>query len=199
MGQVPQKVLQALHDEPEPAVDITTEDDDADQQRNWHAASKTGPGYINPSKNPHGRIIINPDPLRIKFYDKGEDARFLTVNVERFGRIRIFKGKDVVSFMHPVFRGHEVMCDSVDKAQQWLSYYITEFNATAQSGRKADVEKQKPSGSGLLSVKPLSDLVDASSEQSRSPSISPAPLPPLPENTPSERVINGRRFVCHPV
>merc|ERR1711988_1469192 len=83
--------------------------------------------YLNPSKNPHGRVVITDEPAqRAQFYQLGNDPRVLDVNIENYGNLKVFKGKDIVSFMHPKYQDHEVLCDSLEKVNAWFKEWVKE-------------------------------------------------------------------------
>ena len=166
MGQVPQKIVQAAVSDD---LDIAVNDED-DEDRDLHPQAEKSPKYLNPSKNPHGRVIYNPNPLRNDWYEKANDIRLMKTTVESYGSpVRMFMGNDIVSFMHPVYPGHEVLCDSLNKAKLWLQFYVQEKEAKnkpkeAVTDKINELKSPQEQKTGGLSIKPLSDLMAASFE-----------------------------------
>ena len=117
MGQIPHKLAKVDNENP---LDVTTPDEDFEENRDFHPNSgqkSKEVDYLNPSRNPNGRVVITPDPQRAQFYQLGNDPRIIDVSVETYGTVKVFMAKDIVTFMHPKFRDHEVICDNIEKVK----------------------------------------------------------------------------------
>ena len=124
MGQIPHKLAKVDNENP---LDVTTPDEDFEENRDFHPNSgkkSKEVDYLNPSRNPNGRVVITPDPQRAQFYQLGNDPRIIDVSVETYGTVKVFMAKDIVTFMHPKFRDHEVICDNVEKVKINLFFYL---------------------------------------------------------------------------
>ena len=122
MGQIPHKLAKVDNENP---VDVSTPDEDFEENRDFHPNSgqkSKEVDYLNPSRNPNGRVVITPDPQRAQFYQIGNDPRIINVSVETYGTVKVFMAKDIVTFMHPKFRDHEVICDNVEKVKIYLFF-----------------------------------------------------------------------------
>ena len=128
MGQIPHKLAKVDNENP---LDVTTPDEDFEENRDFHPNSgkkSKEVDYLNPSRNPNGRVVITPDPQRAQFYQLGNDPRIIDVSVETYGTVKVFMAKDIVTFMHPKFRDHEVICDNVEKVKINLFFISKLFN-----------------------------------------------------------------------
>ena len=92
MGQIPQKIQKEADVENE-AIDTEKINENLDEDRDLHPTRMSKTQYLNPSKNPHGRVVFSPDPNRGEFYDKGTDPRIHTTYIEKHGNVRMFMGK----------------------------------------------------------------------------------------------------------
>ena len=201
MGQIPQRISQESQDQDDDISIIENEPDSMEETRDLHPNSSIGDDgkskleYINPSPNPHGRVVFSPDPVRAQFYESESDERIKPVKIITTGQIiKVFHGKDLVSFMHPKFHNHEVICDNLVKLRQWFQFYLEEgkiFPGNSEPNK------------GKLSIKPMKDLID----ESKKPDVStkkpekrksiPAQAQVRPQDP--NRVLNGRKFVCHQI
>ena len=119
MGQIPHKLAKVDNENP----DVITPDEEFEENRDFHPVNpnrKSKEDYLNPSRNPHGRVVITPDPQRAQFYQLGNDSRIVNIDVETYGSVKVFMAKDIVTFMHPKYRDHEVICDSIDKVKHYF-------------------------------------------------------------------------------
>jgi len=184
LGQVPQKVIKEEGD-----ADIISHDDDYQMvaDRDLHP-EPIDPLYLNPSKNPYGRVVINSDKNRKDFYEE-ENTNIIKLKIKDT-ETKVFMGKGNVTFMHPTLDDHEVFCENLNKAKLWLECHIGTSDKSAELQQLIEDNAAKKSG---LSIKPMCDLIEPEHEVTKSPP------PPLPDNTPIARIVNGRRFVCHQV
>jgi hypothetical protein len=196
MGQVPQMVIKAPKEEDRQDVNIdepmemplVINEDDPDEVENE-------PAYLNPSSNPHGRVIYSPDPNRVDFYEKSEDQKLIYMNVDSYGKLRVFSGNNIVSFMHPVLKKHEVICQNLNKAKLWIETYMKQIkektddddlvdhegeeNAmqTTQESQPKQTSPPPPptttTTANMLAMKPMSALMDESRPTSNA---SPPPM-----------------------
>ena len=153
MGQVPQKVIKEEGD-----ADILSHNPKDDYQmvadRDLHP-DKVDPLYLNPSKNPYGRVVFNSDKARKEFYDK-ESTNIITLKIKGT-ETKVFMGKGNVTFMHPNLENHEVYCENLNKANMWLECHIGTSDKAEQLEKLVADNAAKKVG---LSVKPMSDLID---------------------------------------
>ena len=100
MGQIPQRIDNSEIPDSNPdsnpdPVKINPEDED--KERDLHPTKMGKTQYLNPSKNPHGRVVYTADPNQRKdFYEKGFDHRIKSVEVENYGVVRMFMGKLII-------------------------------------------------------------------------------------------------------
>ena len=80
------------------------------------------PLYLNPSKNPYGRVVINSDKNRKDFYEE-ENTNIIKLKIKDT-ETKVFMGKRNVTFMHPTLDDHEVFCKNLNKAKLWLECHI---------------------------------------------------------------------------
>ena len=127
MGQVPQKinnVAVASGGAPEP--DVVTEEclsDDEDRLVINEGINK--PEYINPPKNPHGKVVYNPNVDIPEYYNSHD--QLIHMQVANHGSVKVFQGaSNVHKFMHPNLKHHEVFCKSLNDVKKWLEYFVKE-------------------------------------------------------------------------
>ena len=174
MGQIPQKLIRSETEEEMEIVENPQTIDD----RNLHPTKRKVP-YVNPEENPHGRTVFTPDEQRALFYQSGMDERLISVQVDENLTVKMFQGKDLVSFMHPKFADHEVICDDIEKAKLWYKFQ----------------NQQKPK---KLMLKPMADLIDhtpRSISTDQEEVLEDSPI--MNQALHPDRSINGRKFVCH--
>ena len=125
---------------------------------------------------------------RKDFYEE-ENTNIIKLKIKDT-ETKVFMGKGNVTFMHPTLDDHEVFCENLNKAKLWLECHIGTSDKSAELQQLIEDNAAKKSG---LSIKPMCDLIEPEHEVTKSPP------PPLPDNTPIARIVNGRRFVCHQV
>ena len=207
MGQVPQKVVKASGSSIDKPVDVDMEDvDDKDEEEAMKRVNYKPP-YLNPATSEHGRVVFNPEPNRHLFYEQSDDNKLVWLNVEGYGKVKVFVGPGSASFMHPDYKDHEVFCDNLNQAKLWVENYLktkmdhgspTQEQKT-ESSTSPKAADTKPKSGGLV-LKPLASLMEKASKASTNPGLPPELIKNADAiGKATEREINGRKFVSHPV
>ena len=211
MGQVPQKIMPASQ-EPSNDLDIIdTQSDDEDKL----VISEENPEYINPPKNPHGKVVYNPEKDFKEFYQLSDENEAVSeIEIEGFGKLLVHQGSNVLTFAHPKYKNHEVFCRGLNEVQAWMKYYLKEEQENFELRLEDDITEEETvlneSGpekvqdgsaktSPRIKIKPMASLITEPSAESSSTEHSDEPSDriPIPDGTPRERIVNGRKFVCH--
>ena len=112
-----------------PGVDLeivdTIEDDDEDKL----VINEDTPEYINLPKNPHGKVVYNPEKDMPEYYNEQND-NVSEIDVHQYGKLLLYQGKNIVSFVHPTYQKHEVLCRSIDDVIKWIGYHVKEERRT---------------------------------------------------------------------
>ena len=85
------------------------------------------PEYINPPKNPHGKVVYNPNVDIPEYYINTSHEQLIHMQIPNHGSVKVFQGQsNVHKFMHPNLKHHEVFCKSLNDVKKWLEYFVKE-------------------------------------------------------------------------
>ena len=85
------------------------------------------PEYINPPKNPYGKVVYNPNVDIPEYYINTSHEQLIHMQIPNHGSVKVFQGQsNVHKFMHPNLKYHEVFCKSLNDVKKWLEYFVKE-------------------------------------------------------------------------
>ena len=85
------------------------------------------PEYINPPKNPYGKVVYNPNVDIPEYYINTSHEQLIHMQIPNHGSVKVFQGQsNVHKFMHPNLKHHEVFCKSLNDVKKWLEYFVKE-------------------------------------------------------------------------
>jgi hypothetical protein len=151
MGQVPQVVSRNQSEEND--IEIVDLDADNDSAEKEDVGNTPKPPYVNIPPSDFGRTIFRKDKNKI-FED---EASMIWVKIPDYGDLRVHFTQTRVTFPHPSFSGHEVVCSSLDKVQLWMK----EFVASKSAAKNRDKTPKTSNGKLPASSAEPANLTDS--------------------------------------
>ena len=147
MGQVPLVVSRNQNEENDiEIVDLDAHNDSAEKAE---VVKTPKPQYVNIPPSDYGRTIFRKDKNKI-FED---EASMIWVKIPDFGDLRVHFTQTRVTFPHPSFSGHEVVCSNVDKVRLWMKEFVESKSAT----KSRETQNPKTSNGNLAESASLAD------------------------------------------
>ena len=72
-----------------------------------------------------------------KYYNEQND-NVSEIDVPQYGKILLYQGKNIVSFVHPTYQKHEVLCQNIEDVIKWIGYHVREER---QNNKELDIGK----------------------------------------------------------
>ena len=72
-----------------------------------------------------------------KYYNEQND-NVSEIDVPQYGKILLNHGKNIVSFVHPTYQKHEVLCQNIEDVIKWIGYHVREER---QNNKELDIGK----------------------------------------------------------
>ncbi len=118
MGQVPQVV--SNHHGEEKEIEIVDLDLEEEPPVFGPPKKPARLPYLNIPPSEFGRVIFRKEKNKI-FED---ESKMIWVTIPTYGELRVHFTPDKVSFPHPKFASHEVVCTNLDNVTSWIQEFV---------------------------------------------------------------------------
>ena len=146
MGQVPQVV--SNHHGEEKEIEIVDLDMEEDKPVIGPPKKPARLPYLNIPPSEYGRVIFRKEKNAI-FED---ESKMIWVTIPTFGELRVHFTPEKVSFPHPKFASHEVVCTNLDNVTSWIQEFVRQQKQAEKDPSESQKAPEIPKFEGELTT-----------------------------------------------